>query len=134
MLLPIFLKIDIKSASWTKFCFYITTVRHFGCCLESNHLFWFPILLWSRVCPHPVLRWQHLRCCASGMHDALGLGAGPTPSLLQLQVWVSSCRQSGVRLIHFFFSNFIIFHQYSVTKIHFYHTILQDSIRRHPGL
>ena len=44
------------------------------------------------------------------------------------------CWQSGVRLIHFFSSLILIFHQYSVSKIHFYHTILQDSIRRHPGL
>ena len=34
----------------------------------------------------------------------------------------------------FFSSLILIFHQYSVLKIHFYYTILQDSIRRHPGL
>ena len=33
-----------------------------------------------------------------------------------------------------FSSLILIFHQYSVSKIHLYHAILQDSIRRHPGL
>ena len=43
------------------------------------------------------------------------------------------CRPSGVRL--FIFSSLIlIFHQYSVSKIDFYHAILQDSIHRHQGL
>ena len=33
-----------------------------------------------------------------------------------------------------FSSLILIFHQYSVSKIHIYHAILQDSIRRHPGM
>ena len=51
--------------------------------------------------------------------------------LLQLQDWVST-KWSPIN--SFFSSLILIFHQYSVSKIHFYHTILQDSIRRHPGL
>ena len=43
------------------------------------------------------------------------------------------CLQSGVRLINFS-SIILVFHQYSVSEIHFYLTILQDSICRHPGL
>ena len=44
------------------------------------------------------------------------------------------CRPSGVRLNNFFPSLILIFHPYTVSKTHFYHTILQDTIRRHPGL
>ena len=47
------------------------------------------------------------------------------------------CLLSGVRLIHLLFASIILmFHHmhYSLSKIHFYHTILQDSICRHPGL
>ena len=44
------------------------------------------------------------------------------------------CRPSGVRIIHFFFSQILRFHQYSVSMIHFYHPILQDSIGRYPGI
>ena len=51
--------------------------------------------------------------------------------LLHLQAWVSATWSP----INSFFSLLIlIFHQYPVLKIHFYDTILQDSIRRHPGL
>ena len=53
-----------------------------------------------------------------------------TQGLLQLQAWVSTKWSS----INSFFSVILIFHKYSVSKIHFYHTIPQDSIRRlRPG-
>ena len=61
VLLPIFLLIHIKSASWTKFLFYITTLRYFGSGLDSNHFCGFSILLGSRVCLYSVLGWLHHR-------------------------------------------------------------------------
>ena len=50
---------------------------------------------------------------------------------LQLQAWVST-KWSPIN--SFFSSLILIFIQYSVSKIHLYHIILQDSIHRHPGL
>ena len=49
--------------------------------------------------------------------------------LSQFKAFFSSrpgCRPSGVRLIHFFSSLILIFLKYSASKIHFYHTILQE--------
>ena len=51
--------------------------------------------------------------------------------LLQLQAWVSTKWSP----INSSFSTIILtFHQHSVSNIHFYHAILQDSICRHIGL
>ena len=55
----------------------------------------------------------------------------PRQGLLQLQAWVTT-KWSPIN--SFFSSLILIFHQYSVSRMHFYPTILQDSIRRHPGL
>ena len=65
------------------------------------------------------------RMCQCGLHAVLWQG------FLQLQAWVSTKWSP----INSYFSKLIlIIHQYSVSKIYFYHTILQDSIRRRPGL
>ena len=47
--------------------------------------------------------------------------------ILQLQACVST---KWSRINSFFSSQILIFHQYSVSKVHFYHTILHYSIRR----
>ena len=51
--------------------------------------------------------------------------------IIIIQAWVST---KWSLINSFFYSLILIFHQYSVSKIQFYYTILQDSIRRHPGL
>ena len=86
---------------------------------------------WTRGCvgklPYPIviLYLHNIQHCRKGADLADPQG------FLQLQAWVSTKWS----LINSFFSSLIlIFHQYSVSKIHFYHAILQDSIRRHSGL
>ena len=77
----------------------------------------------SRKCENPMLIWYLFNKC--GWLGRAGKG------LLQLQAWVST-KWSPIN--SFFSSQILIFYQYSVSKTHFYHTILQDSIHRHPGL
>ena len=66
---PIFV-VWYEMASWITIFVLHYHIAIFGSGIESNHFCWFSFVLWSRVCPHPVLGWQHIRCCASGLHDA----------------------------------------------------------------
>ena len=77
----------------------------------------------------PKIYWG-LECCDFFLlnnNERRGVGQ----ALLQLQAWVST---KWSQINSSFFSIILIFHQYSVSKIRFYHTILQDSICRYPGL
>ena len=71
------------------------------------------------------------KCCLSRAPLPTVLCQDLWQGVLQLQAWVST-KWSPIN--SFFSSPILIFYQYFVSYIHFYHAILQDSIRRHPFL
>ena len=110
-------------------------------------------IYWALITVHPKHKWpcthghQVTSCASQAEENSRKINRTTKHDRIKIQVSeIHLCSTKAFsapglgfstkwRLINSFFSSqILIFQQYLVSKIPFYHTILQASIRRHPGL